>query len=187
MHDNHRHLKEIWLARPLRSALPAGLRPWLTDRGSLTERIVARSKTFEVKVLSHGPGRPMRDECALFGVRAGARVRGREVLLIADGQPVVYARSVLPRSSLRRGWQIFDHIGGHSLGQALFANPRIRRMPLATTSLDYRDTRYHRAVNSARLVPPPTRLWARRSLFRLRGRDLLVTEVFLPAILDLPA
>lgn len=185
MHD--RHLIENWLAHPLRPTLPAGLCPWLTDRGSLTERIVARSKTFEVKVLSHGPGRPMCDECALFGVRAGARVRVREVLLIADGQPVVYARSVLPRSSLRRGWQVFDQIGGRSLGQALFADPRIRRMPLTTTSLDQRDRRYHRAVNSARLVPPPARLWARRSLFRLRGRDLLVTEIFLPAILDLPA
>jgi len=184
---HHKHLKESWLARPLRSALPDGLRPWLTDRRSLTERIVARSKTFEVRVLSHGPGQPMRDECALFGVRAAARVRVREVLLIADGRAVVYARSVLPRRSLRGGWKVFDRIGGRSLGQALFADPRIRRMPLATAALDRRDTRYHRAVNSARLVPPPARLWARRSLFRLGGRDLLVTEVFLPAILDLPA
>jgi len=182
-----KYLKESWLAHPLRSALPAGLRPWLIDRSSLTERIVARSKTFAVRVLSHGPGKPMRDECALFGVRAGARVRVREVLLIADGQPVVYARSVLPSSSLRGGWKVFDRIGGRSLGQALFADPRIRRMPLASSALDRRDTRYHRAVKSARLVPPPARLWARRSLFRLRGRDLLVTEVFLPAILDLPA
>lgn len=181
----HRHLKESWLPAALRTALPAGLRPWLSDRASLTERIVARSQLFEIRVLSHGPGRPMRDECGLFGVRAGARVRVREVLLVADGRPVVYARSVLPRSSLRGGWKVFDRIGGRSLGQALFADRRIRRMPLAMASLDRRDTRYHRAVTSARLVLPPSRLWARRSLFRLRGRDLLVTEVFLPAILDL--
>lgn len=185
MSDTRR--KENWLARPLRPVLPPGLRPWLSDRGSLTERIVARSQTFQLKVLSHGRGPIMRDERALFGVRRGERARVREVLLVADGRPVVYARSVLPRTSLRGGWQVFERIGGRSLGQALFADPRIRRMPLATRALDRRDTRYHRAVNSARLVPPPARLWARRSLFRLRGRDLLVTEVFLPAILDLPA
>jgi len=36
------------------------------------------------------------------------------------------------------------------------------------------------------LSTKPVNLWARRSLFTLHGQSILVTEVFLPAILDLP-
>ena len=68
-------------------------------------------------------------------------------------------------------------------------DPAIARLPLACRRLDGRDARYHRAAAAlARQSPAPAlprALWARRSVFLLRGRALMVSEAFLPAILEL--
>jgi chorismate--pyruvate lyase len=163
------------------------LYPWLTDHGSLTARIRARCGDFRVQVLSQRLGPPHVDEAAMLGLRRGELAWVREVLLIADGRPVVFARSVLPRRNVRGAWNLFHGIGSRPLGAALFADPRIAREPLTAARIDCRDARYHRAIASAGIAPVRAGLWARRSVFRLRGRALLVTEVFLPAILELPA
>lgn len=180
-----RRLLTRWHARPARATVPAALRPWLTDAASLTARIRARCGAFAVRVLRQRLDRVHRDEAALVGLRRGERAWVREVLLVADGRAVVFARSVLPRRNVRGAWNLFHGIGARPLGAALFADPRIARGPLACASLDRRDARYHRALAAARGDFPPQVLWARRSLFRLHGRMLLVTEVFLPAIFDL--
>lgn len=181
---------ETWLPVPPRSVVPMRLRPWLTDPSSLTARIRARCQAFSVRLLRQRPGSAQRDEAALLGLRAGERVWVREVLLLADGRPVVFARSLLPRRNVRGAWNLFHGMGARPLGAALFADPAISRSPLACTRFDARDARYHRArsVMAERdtSVTMPHDLWARRSVFRLRGRALLVSEFFLPAIFDLP-
>lgn len=182
-----RFLLPHWHARPARPETPHVLRPWLTDPDSLTARIRARCGAFGVVVVRQAPGRAMRDEAVLLGLRMHERVWLREVLLLADGVPVVFARSVVSRRHVRGAWHMFHGMGARPLGAALFADPRIARQPLAAACLDARDARYHRAIEVTGLQPAPRCLWARRSVFRLRGRPLLVTEVFLPAILRLRA
>ncbi len=176
-----------WRKRPARALVPPGLYPWLTDAGSLTARIRARSTRFEVEVLSQRIALPHRDEAAALRLRAGELAWLREVLLRADGRPVVYARSLLPRRNRSGACRIFHGIGSQPLGAALFADPRIERGPLVSTALDARDARYHRAAAVLAGREAPRRLWARRSVFRMRHRPLLVTEIFLPAVLDLRA
>lgn len=183
--------RETWRRAPPRAGVPPALIPWLTDPASLTSRIRARCGRFAVCLLFQGPGGARLDEAALLGLRAGERVWVREVLLLADGRPVVFGRSLLPRRDVRGAWNLFHGMGARPLGEALFADPAIRRSPLSCRRFDARDARYHRA-RSALLAWPdgagalPRELWARRSLFRLHGRALLVSEFFLPAIFDLP-
>ncbi|ENO83939.1 chorismate--pyruvate lyase family protein [Thauera linaloolentis] len=185
-----RPYRETWQSSPPRATVPPALIPWLTDPSSLTARIRRRCVRFGVQVLYQGAGRAMRDEAVLFGLRAGARVWVREVLLIADGVPVVFARSLLPRRHVRGAWNLFHGFGAHPLGAALFADPAIERAPLACTRLDARDARYHRAHSVLSARTPPTavarELWGRRSLFLRHGRALMVSEFFLPAIFELP-
>jgi chorismate--pyruvate lyase len=165
------------------ATLPAGhaLHRWLTDGSSLTARLQARCDRFEVRVLAQGLARPHRDEAGLLGARAGRLVMLREVLLCADGVPVVYARSVLARDSLRSAWRMFSGIGSRPLGAALFADPRVARGPLVARRLDARDRRHARAIAAAG-VPTAACLWARRSCFVRDGAPLVVCEVFLPGI-----
>ena len=172
-----------WLRCPPRATVPPRLRPWLTDPGSLTARIRARCEGFSVRVLGQRLARVHRDEAAVLGLRAGELAWLREVVLEADGVAVVYARSILPRQNLLGGWSVFTGLGNRPLGAALFADPRIVRQPLHVARLDGRDRRYRRAVRSAPAVGRS--LWARRSVFLLAGRALLVCEVFLPDIVQL--
>lgn len=174
MHD----LRQGWIAHP--HSIPRPLRRWASDRGSLTERLRSRCKAFRVVPLATGHARPHRDERVLLGMAAGPRAYVREVMLMCDEVPTVFAHSVLPLAGLRGGWNGITRLGSRSLGEALFRNRRIARQTLA-----YRCVRrghpLHRAV-SAQLTAVPARLWTRRSVFCLNGHPLLVTEVFLPAI-----
>lgn len=182
--------RETWSSTPPRATVPPVLIPWLTDPSSLTARIRRRCGRFGVEVLYQGLGQAVRDEAILLGLRAGERVWVREVLLIADGVPVVFARSLLPRRNVRGAWNLFHGFGARPLGAALFADPAIERAPLACTRLDARDARYHRARAALSARQPPVamerELWGRRSLFLRHGRALMVSEFFLPAIFELP-
>lgn len=188
LHTGPRH--ETWLAHPPRAAMPAALLPWMRDAGSLTARIRARCSRFAVQVVRQELARVHHDEALLLGLRAGERAWLREVLLLADGRPVVFARSLLPRRNVRGAWNLFHGIGSRPLGAALFSDPAISRLPLACRRLNGRDARYHRArialSRYAPAQPMPRALWTRRSIFLLRGSALMVSEAFLPEILELP-
>jgi len=158
-------------------------RPWLTFPGSLTQRIVSRSRQFRVERRFQGARLPSRDETKMLGLRDKQLVHVREVILCADGTPVVFAHSVVAMRDMDGAWRGVGKLGSRPLAAALFANPRVTRFPLEYRQVN-RLHHLHARVRSAGLSPPPV-LWARRSLFRLRGRPLLVTEVFLPSILGL--
>jgi len=162
---------------------PAGLAPWLRDHGSLTQRIQQRCTRFAVRGVRSGLARIAPDEAALLGIAPQHLAWSREVFLYADGQPVVFAHSACARQHLRGAWSAVGGLGNNPLGALLFAHPLVERKPLHYKALRSAHPLYQRAA--AVLGYPPGRLWARRSLFYLRDAPLLVTEVFLPEILEL--
>ena len=169
-----------WKANPALAGVPSGLRGWLTDRGSLTARILARCNSFRVAVLRETFARPGEDERLLIRCPSGRKAWIREVLLIADEEPVVFARSLLDPRDLRGAWHMARAIGSRPLGAALFADPCITRGPLHAARLTPAHP-LHRHAAAAAGTPLPT-LWGQRSRFCRLDRPLLVTEVFLPGI-----
>jgi chorismate--pyruvate lyase len=168
-----------WLARPFRA--PRALRAWLADRGSLTRRLKARHADFRVQPVARGFARPFPDEARALGLRRKTQAYVRDVLLLGNGQARVFAHSVLPRSALRGAWCGITRLGSRPLGEALFTDPRICRLGLTMRRIDARHP-LHRAARRHSGIDVHD-LWARRSVFCLDGQPLLVTEVFLPAIL----
>jgi chorismate--pyruvate lyase len=172
------HSRQGWLDHP--HSLPRSLRSWLSDRGSLTRRLKSRCASFRLVPLAIGLARPNPDEYALLGAAPGARAYVRDVLLLCNDVPVVFAHSVLPHAGLRGGWNGITRLGSRPLGEALFSDPRILRQPLA-----YHRVRpghpLFRAIAEQQALAASS-LWARRSVFCLNRHPLLVTEVFLPAI-----
>jgi chorismate--pyruvate lyase len=162
----------------------ARLRRWLLDRGSLTRRIQVRCENFRLDVLSQRVATTRLDERRVIGVRRGMLCMQREVSLNCGSQSVVFAHSVVARRALKGPWRLLSKLGTRPLGAALFADPRIKRCPLRFHQLNALHPLHRRAC--CLLGKRPPRLWARRSLFVLCGSPLLVTEVFLPAILALP-
>lgn len=170
-----------WGVPPARVALAADLRSWLLEPGSLTARCQAAAQHFRVRLL--------RSECGPSLMAAGGApqspfVRQREVLLECDGVPVIFAHTELalrPRGRLTR-W--LARLGSRSLGSLLFADPGFRRGAIEFRRLTSGDALYRRALAAAAL-PAGTCLWARRSRHQLGRQSVVVTEVFLPAILTL--
>ncbi len=170
---------------------PVALRPWLHDHGSLTQRIQQRCGKFTVQPVHNGLARIAYDEAALLGIAPRRLAWSREVFLYADGQPVVFAHSTCAYEHLRGTWKTMRGLGNRSLGSLLFTHPMVIRQPLHFKAL-----RAHHPLHLGRaltrqvgLKPDPQiaheTFWARRSLFTLHGAPLLVTEVFLPEILQL--
>jgi chorismate--pyruvate lyase len=158
-------------------------RPWLTWRGSLTWRIVAHSRTFRVQRIQQRLRIPNEDEYRALGRPTHKRALVREVILHADGRPVVLAHSVAARRDLFGVWRSLRGLGTRPLAEMLFDDPLVERKPLEFARVDFRHPLWRRARKVfGRELPA---LWARRSLFTKRGRPLMVTEVFLPEILEL--
>lgn len=168
-----------WLAHPF--SLPRELRGWLVDQGSLTHRLRQRCRDFSVRPVRVGLMRFNRDESAPLKLRADKLAYVREVVLNCDGKAVVFAHSVVAAASLRGPWAAVTRLGSRPLGGALFSNPRIVRGRLQFRRVDARHALVRQAKRAGVDVADSS-MWARRSLFTLQGKQLMVTEVFLPAI-----
>ena len=161
--------------------LAGAYQPWLIDAGSLTARLQQRYTKFAVKPVAVKYAKPLQDEAALLHLPAYKAALIREVLLIGNNQPVVFAHSVLPRASLRGAWNGLGRLGNKPLGATLFANPKVKRTPL-----EYKKLPRHHPISmrvAEHMQTSPKALWARRSVFNLNCARILVTEVFLPQLL----
>jgi len=166
----------------LRSSIPAGLSDWLLDRASLTRRLqqLCPGKPpggFRVQVLSQVRDRPRLDEVQVLGMRYGEMAIVRQVLLLCDGNPWVYARTVIPVTSLRGKLQRLTGLGTRPLGGVLFADPGMRRGGVELAEILPGQVVYAAATGHMR--QRPAAIWGRRSVFRIAGKPLLVSEIFL--------
>lgn len=151
------------------------LQTWLTHPGSLTARLITASKRdFAVKVLRQQIGRPTLDECRALGIGTQSLALIREVVLLGQGRPWVFARSLLPLSSLTGRLRHLRKQGNRPLGAFLFSQPDLARSPLQVATI-HQAQAYVPSV----LIGQNT-LWGRRSIFYLDTKPLLVSEVFLP-------
>jgi chorismate lyase len=166
-----------------RSSLPRAAgpyRPWLAATGSLSARIASHCGELRVRRVFQGLRRPHHDEATLVRVPVQRLAHVREVVLVADGTPVVFAHSVVAAGDLHGAWRSVGRLGERPLASALFADPRVTRGALAYRRLDARHPLYARAATLG--LELAAELWARRSSFQRNGRPLLVTEVFLPSL-----
>ncbi len=174
---------QAWL--PALTAVSPQLRQWLQDRGSLTRRLQECCSQFHVEPIFQELARLYGDEWMRLNQHQHELAMIREVYLYCCDKPVVFAHSVVSRQSLMGVWRTLSGLGNRSLGSMLFTNPKVERTPLEFKKVNGGHFLYDRAV--LRLTDKPEHLWARRSLFTLQGESILVTEVFLPDILDLAA
>ena len=163
------------------------LRQWLRYPRSLTAALGsacgnACGERISVRLVSQGSGRPTRDEVAALGLGRSSRPVVRQVQLCCGAVPWVFARTVIPHSTLKGAAGRLLRLGTRPLGALLFADPGVRRGELEAARLQRR----HALYGFAALVGQRNyaQLWARRCVHYLDSRPLLVTEVFLDAIVD---
>ena len=170
------------IVRLSRSAIPEHYRAWLFDPSSLTQRVAAACGIcrFRVQVLAQAWQRPTPDERARLGLHNDTRALVRQVQLLCNDEPWVYARTVIPRTTLTGRERRLARLGNRSLGAALFADPTMQRETMEVTQLVSGQMLFDVATQN--LASAATAIWGRRSVFRLSGKPLLVSEIFLSTI-----
>lgn len=165
-----------------RGVAPAAVWDWLLDASSLTRRLqLACGDQFHVRLLRQGWGYPLASERRALKIRRrGERAMIREVRLMCGERPWVFARTVIPVRSLRGAQRRLAYLGSKSLGAALFADPQVQRGAVEVARFGPEVSMFGHALTA---VPHPETVWGRRSVFRSRGKSLLVSEIFLPALL----
>jgi chorismate--pyruvate lyase len=160
-------------------------RDWLTDRVSLTAKLIAHSRRFRVRRLHQKTAICLADEHGAVGLPNSVRVHERDVLLQCDDVSVVYAHTIVPLQATASDWPFFSSLGERSLGTTLFGDPKVMRGQLQFARLRPHHPLLRRASKALGIDMFTSPLYARRCLFRRKKGLLLVTEVFLPAINNL--
>lgn len=181
----------VWLSSPAMSRVHSNpfnptLRAWLHAEGSLTARLRGHG-TVEVMVLRQGAQRLWPAEQDDLNCPNGYV---REVALLLDGIPVVWARSAVSHHALRGPWKALTNLGNRPLAELLFRDKSIERNRLKPHHFPRHGLMECRLRNSwtglhaampAGLLPR----WARSSVFWHQGQPLRVLEAFAPWIVRL--
>ena len=130
---------------------------WINDNTSLTQKLRNKYSRFEVKIIRQESSRLYTHELDFFDRNENFVVR--EVLLIGNNKPVVFARSVIP---ITKDTDKIIGVGNKPLGEILFNDPLIIRKEIEVTN-----------INGT---------WGRRSVFIMNDSRILVSEFFLEQI-----
>ncbi len=166
------HWKPLSQART--DTIPAHLKLWLNEPGSLTSLLESMGK-LSVNVIRDTWGQPTQRERWTLSLRPREAVRVREVILHVDGLAVIYARTIIPATALIGHWRHLSKLKNQPLGGYLFKDKNLIRSPIEIAHLPY--TLFHNINEN---------VWARRSVFKQYNRGVLVSEAFLPSIAQLP-
>jgi len=159
--------------------LPEHLLTWLLEPSSLTAKLKQHSQSFRVELLGQKV-EPCHEIEANEIIQSGDKVLVREVLLYCDDIPQVFARSLLPLSTLTNEEQQLAELGTQPLGQVLFNSPSLERKNLELAYFD-QNSSVANLVNSLSIEGSGcSKMWGRRSLFFIHKKPLMVAEVFLP-------
>lgn len=142
-------------------ALTAPLLDWLMEEDSMTRRFERHCQKVTVKILREGFVSAKEAGADAGLLPAEPRYWLREILLCGDNEPWLAACTLLPESTLHGPEQKLQQLGTQPLGRYLFASSTLTR--------DF--------IEPGR----SNDLWGRRSLLRLSGKPLLLTELFLPS------
>ncbi|KLV07396.1 chorismate--pyruvate lyase [Photobacterium aquae] len=136
---------------------------WLLELDSLSRRFERHCEHFTVSLVEQGM---LEHSCLVPNERAligDVDCLQRKVVLLGDGVPWVYARTLIPMTTLTGQERDLAELGEMPLGFRVFTDRSARRD----------------ALEIARIAGGETGLWARRSRLWLNGKPLLVAEVFL--------
>lgn len=170
-------------ARRLPGCTPQ-MHSWLSVRGSLTRSVIGSCRgKFHVDLLAQARSTALPSEARMLGDERPTATLVREVRLHCGRDAYVFARTLMPLSTLRGPVHALTQLGRCPLGKVLFSDPTTRRLLVEVARITPRHRLFARATEH--LGRKPAALWGRRTLFDYGGERILVNEIFLPGLPDL--
>ncbi len=169
------HREPFWqVGSQVRWQLDAWQQDWLLDKGSLTQRLIKASDgQFRVEIQRQKLLPSYLSEARLLGIKPTQQVMVREVILLGRDQPWVFARSIIPLSTLTGRLRALKKLDNRPLGALLFQNPNMHRDAIEVAQVRPGDRYLPETLKTSQTY------WGRRSRFFLDDKPLLVSEVFL--------
>ncbi|MGZ8191055.1 MAG: chorismate--pyruvate lyase family protein [Methylococcaceae bacterium] len=171
----------LWLEnRPgLRHKIPENIQSWTYESGSLTQRLRNfYGNNVKVKILRQQWQTPFLTERRSLELPEHHYCLTREILLQADGKPLILARTIIPASTIKVARSNLSHLGTRPLGEVIFSYPKLERIAMDVTLVNPCSWT-QLATNEANINEP---IWGRRTVYAIRHKHLLVSEFFLPDI-----
>lgn len=178
------HLKSPWSPHLPLAPEARAYRSWLTERSSLTARWQRASGAFRVEPVRQELASPLADEHARLALPSRRQAWIREVVLYCGATPVAFAHTAVPATPHGPVQHWLRRLGKHSLGTLLFSHPGFVRIAVDYAAIDRHHPLHTRLLTHiASEGRGRSRYWARRTLFACGRQRVLVTEVFLSAVL----
>lgn len=161
--------------------LPKTVQSWAYEAGSLTQRLRSYyGNNIAVEIFFHQWRLPYLSERRVLSLPRQRYCLTREVMLHTKGLPLLVARTIIPEQTIKAAHRNLSHLGTRPLGEVIFSYPDLERLtmelalvpPMAWSA---------KTQQRAGIADP---LWGRRTVYAIQGRPLLVSEFFLPEILE---
>ncbi len=166
----------------MKNSIPANVQSWIYESHSLTRRLrKVYGQSFTVDILFHRRRPAFLSECGLLKLPHQQYNLIREVLLHADGKPLILARTILPEKTIKIAKQNLSHLGTRPLGEVIFSYPKLERLALNISCI-----KPHRwTAGLIEKVDINQDIWGRRTVYAIHKQPLLVSEFFMPTALEL--
>ena len=158
-------LKQIspWTSiESIESKVDASILSWLSESGPITNRIKL-SQEFELELLNDDIDEISKEE-ELFLNSVSETFRVRRVILLGNNTPVVYAKSVIPSSTIENGLSSLGKIGNAPLGDILFTPGVFTKLEMVCASFLSKEKNVY---------------WGRKIKYSVNSEPISVMEVFL--------
>ena len=158
-------LKQIspWtIIESIESKVDASILSWLSESGPITNRIKL-SQEFELELLNDEIDEISKEE-ELFLNSVSETFRVRRVILLGNNTPVVYAKSVIPSSTIENGLSSLGKIGNAPLGDILFTPDVFTKLEMVCASFLSKEKNVY---------------WGRKIKYSVNSEPISVMEVFL--------
>ncbi len=158
-------LKQIspWTSiESIESKVDASILSWLSEPGPITNRIKLSQK-FELELLNDEIDEISKEE-KLFLNSVSETFRVRRVILLGNNTPVVYAKSVIPLSTIENGLSSLGKIGNAPLGDILFTPGVFTKLEMVCASFLSKEKNVY---------------WGRKIKYSVNSEPISVMEVFL--------
>ena len=137
------------------------IKSWLSESGPITKRISA-NENFELNLLREEIDEVDETEKKYLGNSIGD-IKVREVVLLGNKVPKVYAKSLIPVKTIKKGFSKLGSLGTKPLGDILFEKNIFNKIDVMYSSFVHEDSIF----------------WGRKTKYLVKNLPFSVMEIFL--------
>ena len=139
----------------------AEIKSWLLEQGPITKRIKSIAE-FRLELIQDELSDATDDEILFLKIDS-EEIRIREVILYGNENPIVFARTIIPNTTIEKGLKELGKIGNKPLGDILFEKDIFSKEDIVFASFKDKESLF----------------WGRKIKYTVKDQPFSVMEVFL--------